>query len=107
MIRVELLHNEGCHVWKDTRELLKSILVERNVEYKLRERLIRTQEEAREHKFLGSPQVKINGRDIDPEAAKIQTYNPNGCRIYLYKDDVYEYPPRELILEALDRLRVG
>jgi hypothetical protein len=63
-------------------------------------REIRTQAEADKQRFPGSPTIRVNGRDIDPEGA---TARPAlTCRIYhLLGGKVSPVPSREALEEAL------
>jgi len=63
---------------------------------------VSSEDEAKQLRFPGSPTVRINGFDIDPAAKQVAGYI--GCRIYVYKGRTYEYPPKEMIESALERL---
>ncbi len=101
-MKIELLYSEGCHTWEKTSELLKEILKEKEgVEVKLVK--INTQEEAEKYHYFGSPQINVDGKDIDPMAEKITNFSAAGCRLYLYKGKTYELPPEGMIEEALNK----
>ncbi len=65
-ITIVVLHNEGCPTTAKTVELIRTCVSEMNVAAQLRQVLVRTQEEADAWRFLGSPTVQVDGRDIDP-----------------------------------------
>ncbi|MFB6290110.1 MAG: DUF2703 domain-containing protein [Candidatus Bipolaricaulia bacterium] len=102
---VKLLHNKDCHIWEKALEVTTDVLEDEGLQYELIEDLIETEEEAISKGFSGSPQVKINGQDVDPDAGDITNYNVEGCRLYLYEGEVYEYPPRGMILDFLRKIR--
>ena len=52
--------------------------------------------------FIGSPTIQINGEDLDPEVNAGMPYQGH-CRVYIYKNKPFEFPPKEMILEALKR----
>jgi len=64
---------------------------------------ISSEKDAKNLRFLGSPTIRINGVDVDPDAT-----NDNegfvGCRIYRYKGRIFQYPPKEMIESAFKRM---
>jgi len=94
-MRIQLLRNNECHSWQKFLAELREIGVEPEVI------LIVDDNQAVEFKFAGSPQLLIDGKDVDPMAEKITNFHVSGCRVYLWKGKVYEYPPREMIEAAL------
>lgn len=105
-----------------TKKLVKESLKELSVKAKVEEVLIDTDGSARQHKFLGSPTIRINGEDIQKESSKgrcmpcedlvdqtkgatefVKQECKCGCRTYFYKDKLYPYPPKEMIKDAIKR----
>lgn len=66
---------------------------------------IRNEDEAKKHKFLGSPTVLINNLDLDPQARNLTNYTVSSCRPYFWQGKAYDLPPKEMILLALRELR--
>lgn len=104
-IKVKVLHNEDCHIWKKALDITADVLDAEGLQYELNDDLIETEEKARRKEFSGSPQVKINGQDVDPDAGAITNYNVEGCRLYFYEGEVYEYPPGGMIIDFLEKNR--
>jgi len=103
-MEIELLYSEGCHTWKKTLVLLKEIVILKEKEdVKVKLVKINTQEEAEKYHYFGSPQINIDGKDIDPMAEKITNFSAAGCRLYVYEGKTYELPPEGMIKEALNR----
>jgi len=100
-MKIELLHTESCHIWQKALEVLEEMLKEMKIYEKVKVTIVKNDKEAAKYKFAGSPQIKINGKDIDPMASRIRTYTANSCRQYFYEGKIYEYPPKEMILKAL------
>ena len=96
-MKVELLWWDGCPSYPEARELLEDVLAGR-AEVELRE--VRSDEEAEALGFPGSPTIRIDGRDVDPEGAEAQ---PSlSCRVYrLPGDRVSPIPSRQQLEEAL------
>ncbi|MCK5587791.1 MAG: DUF2703 domain-containing protein [Candidatus Lokiarchaeota archaeon] len=103
-MNIELLYSEGCHTWERTLEMLKQVLKDKNIDVEVKLVKIETQEDAEKHHYFGSPQININGKDIDPMAEKVTSYKSAGCRLYIYKEETYELPPKEMLEEALDKI---
>lgn len=100
-MKIQILHNKSCNFWLIAKKELEEILKEKGINEPIEEILISNNEEAAQYHFAGSPQIMIDGKDIDPMAEKITNFHESGCRIYFWEGKVYEYPPREMIEEAL------
>lgn len=99
-MRIELLHWEGCPSTDEARELLAQVLADRGVDDAIQLREVTTQAEAEELRFPGSPTIRIDGRDIDPEGAEARP--ALNCRIYKLPDGrISPVPAREQLEEAL------
>ena len=69
---------------------------------------IATEEDAILHRFVSSPTIRVNGKDI---WNSVQENNRGccgdiagtqvNCRVYSYKGKLYEVPPAEMIAEAI------
>jgi len=102
-MEIQLLRSEGCHTWEKTLKLLNEIRKEKDIDQKIETVMIDTQEKAEKYRYFGSPQVNLDGRDIDPMAQKVTSFKPAGCRFYLYEGETYEYPPKKMMAEAIER----
>jgi len=102
-MKIEFLHTEDCHVWRKALPLLEEVMKEVGIKDKIDVITIKTQQDAEKHKFSGSPTIKINSEDIDPMAKKVTKYSPASCRPYFYKGKFHDYPPKEIIIEALQQ----
>jgi hypothetical protein len=81
---------------------LRQLLHTSNIDAELIEREVITDEMAVEHRFLGSPTVRINGVDIDPNLWDRDEYGLS-CRLYQTPDGLAGAPPDEWIVSALQR----
>src|SRR5215210_4620592 len=101
MPRVELLYWDGCPSHPEALELLREVLGERGFDDTVELREVRTHEEAMELRFPGSPTIRIDGRDVDPEGAH-DAPPALACRIYRLADGrVSPVPTREQLEDAL------
>ena len=69
MVEVELLVAPGCGSHQPLEALLRKLLAELQAPAELRVIVVETPEQARELAFPGSPTVRIQGRDLEPEVA--------------------------------------
>ncbi len=99
-MKIELYFWEECPSYPEATELLRQVLDERGIQAPIELREIRTHAEAVEHAFPGSPTIRIDGRDVDPEGA---THSPAlACRVYRLPDGrPSPVPSRAQLEEAL------
>jgi hypothetical protein len=99
-MKVEVLYFKGCpnHVLavSRVRQALESV----RMRAKILEVEVGTQAEAEGIHFLGSPSVRIDGLDIEPEARCIKAFGL-GCRTYLEGSIRSGVPSIDLIRRAL------
>lgn len=100
-MKIRLIRNEGCHIWEKAEEVLKEAIKDAGLTAKYNIVVVRNNKDAKKFRFFGSPQITINGEDIDPRAEKATQFHAEGCRVYVLKSKMYEYPPKDLILTAL------
>jgi len=93
---IEVLYFAGCPNHEPTVTLVREVLGELGLEAEIREVAVETPEDAEAQRFVGSPSVRVNGRDVDPEAADRTEY-ALGCRMY----GTSGVPPKELLKQAL------
>jgi hypothetical protein len=99
-VRIELLYWEGCPSHPEALELLREVLADLGLEIAVELREVKTHEEAEELRFPGSPTIRVDGRDVDPEGAK--GHAMLACRIYRLPDGrVSPIPSRDQLEEAL------
>jgi hypothetical protein len=97
-MKIELLYFDGCPGHERLLPSLRELAAQHGVE--LEQRHIRTLEEAEEARFLGSPSVRINGRDVEPGAEQRTDYGLK-CRLYRSSDGQSGLPPRDWLDRAL------
>ncbi|HLD88892.1 MAG TPA: DUF2703 domain-containing protein [Candidatus Nanoarchaeia archaeon] len=103
-MKIQLLHTADCHAWKNALKELEGAVKELKIKNKIEVMEIKTQEEAEKYKFSASPTIKINNIDIDPIGRKITKFSVMSCRLYFYKGKVYDFPPKEMIIEGIREL---
>ena len=99
-MKVELLFWEGCPSYPEAKVLLEQVLDERGLDVPIEMREVRTQAEAVELAFPGSPTIRIDGRDVDPVGAASPP--ALACRVYGLSDGrVSPVPSRQQLEEAI------
>lgn len=100
-VKIQLLHNRECTFYKTTMDVLEAALEEKGLPVQYEVILVADDERAKQYRFSGSPQIMVDGKDIDPQAERMTNFHASGCRIYFYKGKTLDSPPKEMILEAL------
>ena len=69
---------------------------------------VTTEELAVEHKFVSSPTIRVNGRDIQMEVEESLCESCGDlcgeevdCRVWVYQGKEYTVPPKAMIIEAI------
>jgi hypothetical protein len=96
MVRVDVLFFEGCPNHEPTVELAGLVVADLGIQAEVIEIPVESAEDAEAHRFLGSPSVRVNGRDIEPGADQRTSYALS-CR--MYGDG--GVPPRDWLVTAL------
>jgi glutaredoxin len=119
-MKIEILYILDCPWCVKTKKLIRESLRELGIKSDIEEILIDSDEKAKEYNFVGSPTIRINGKDIQEDVSKgkclpceelaeltkgttefIKQECRCGCRIYFYKGKQYSYPPKEMIKKAI------
>ena len=97
---IELLYFEGCPQVAPTLSLANEVLSELGLLVEVQQVEVRTPDDAERLRFLGSPSVRVDGKDIEPDAEGRTEYTLS-CR--LYGDS--GLPPKDLLVAALGARR--
>jgi hypothetical protein len=99
-MRIEFLFWEGCPSHPEALQLLQEVLEDRGVPAPVEVREVFTREDAVALAFPGSPTIRIDGLDVDPEGAS----EPPSltCRVYRLPDGrPSPVPSRQQLEEAI------
>ena len=97
---VEVLTFEGCPHAEPALELVKRVLADGGVGATVRRVDVPDAEAAAAQRFLGSPTIRVNGRDIEPGVAEHDEYVLS-CRIYRTDSGITGEPDEQWLREAL------
>jgi hypothetical protein len=99
-MRIEALYFDGCPNHEALMPRLHEILARTDVSAEIDLRRIASDDAAQRERFLGSPTVRINGRDVEPEAERRADYGVK-CRLYRASTGLSGQPREELLQAAL------
>lgn len=96
---IRVLSFDGCPNARPAIDLVNEVVRELGVKAEAVSVEVRDDAEAARFRFLGSPTVQIDGKDI--EAGRRTDAPVFGCRLYTDRKGRSGVPPRELIIEAI------
>ena len=95
--RVEILYLAGCPNHEPALALVERVAAELGVEPEIELVEVPDAESAAHHRFLGSPTVRVDGRDVEPGAEERRDF-AFSCRVYR---GVAEQPHESWVHDAL------
>jgi hypothetical protein len=98
-VNIEVLYVAECPSHPAAVRMVRDVLAAEGVATEVQEILVRDEEMARKLKFLGSPTIRVNGRDIAEETRNAQNFALS-CRLYLGSKHV-GLPSAEMIHRAV------
>ncbi len=101
-MRIEFLYWEECPSHDEALRRLKEVLQEEGIEDPVEIIRVDTEEDAERLDFPGSPTIRFNGQEIQPESAR-RTGSGLTCRAYWVDGRVSPLPTKAMIREALRR----
>jgi hypothetical protein len=108
-VKVEVLYFDGCPNHEALLPQLRKLMGEAGVDSPVELKHVDSVEDAERERFLGSPTLRVDGRDVDASALKRDDYGLK-CRLYATELGLRGEIPNELIEAALaraDRARNG
>ncbi|MDE3133200.1 MAG: hypothetical protein KGL15_03955 [Acidobacteriota bacterium] len=101
---VEVLYFEGCPNHEALVPHLEQLLRAAELPVAIVLRKVADGDEAQRERFLGSPTVRVDGRDVDPGAGQRDDFGLK-CRLYRVPSGLRGTPLDEWVLNALARAR--
>jgi hypothetical protein len=98
-VKVEVLYVAECPFLHEAVKLLRDVLGAQGVASEIHEVLVANESMAHELGFLGSPSIRIDGRDVGREPQDPQSFALS-CRLYAGSDRL-GLPPVEMIHHAV------
>ena len=101
---IEILYFDGCPNHEGLETRIRSLLAAAGFEETVTHRRIDSDEQAKAEHFLGSPTVRVNGVDVEQDAAGRDAFGLT-CRVYVTDDGLRGTPPDQWIINALQASR--
>jgi hypothetical protein len=101
-VTIELLYIDACPNHEGLLRHLEQLLRAAQIPAQIRLRRIDDHTAVQLERFLGSPTVRVDGRDVEPGAEERDDFGLK-CRLYRTPAGLRGAPPDEWILEALTR----
>ena len=99
-ITVELLYFDGCPNYETLLPRMHELVARAGVTAEVELRRVESDEEAQRQRFLGSPSVRVGGRDIERDADTRKDFGLK-CRLYRADSGTSGVPPDSWVLAAL------
>jgi len=104
-VKIEVLYVAECPSHPAAVKLVKGVLAAEGVATEVYDVLVRDEGMASEIRFLGSPTIRINGRDVSEATQNVESFALS-CRLYPGSEQV-GLPPAEMIHRAVIEARQG
>jgi hypothetical protein len=102
LMRIEVLYFDGCPGHEAFLPRLRELLAEAGVHAPVELRRVQSDAKARRERFLGSPTLRVDGVDVDPDAGERTDYGLK-CRLYTTDEGLSRTPRDDWVLGALRR----
>jgi hypothetical protein len=102
-MRVDILYFDGCPNYEAARAQVERVSGELGVSPEIRMIEVPDVEAARRERFLGSPTVRVDGRDIEPGADDREEFML-ACRVYKLDSGYSGRPDERWLRDALSRV---
>ena len=99
---IEVLYVEHCPNFPAALALVQRVRAQLALDAEVRTTMMTNQAAAEHARFVGSPTVRVNGRDVDPEGELAAEYTLD-CRLYWHEHRLAGYPQERLVRDALLR----
>jgi hypothetical protein len=98
-MKIEVLYSPGCPNYLPAVEQVERVLSSESLQAEIRSIAVRTDAEARELLFPGSPTIRVDGEDVEPD----QSIAPGlKCRLYA---DLSGIPSEKMLRLAVSRAK--
>ena len=105
-MKIEVLYFDGCPNHKPAVERVQQLLREEGVSAEVLEVNVSDASIAQRVGFLGSPSVRVNGLDVEPETRAARDYGMM-CRTYSVDGRREGLPSREILRQAMREANSG
>ena len=103
-MKLEVLYFDGCPSHEALMPRLRELMAQAGVDAPVELKHVESVEAAEHERFLGSPTLRVDGRDVDPAAGERTDFGLK-CRLYPSPDGLRGMVPDEFVVAALTRAR--
>lgn len=97
-LQFDILYFDDCPSWKRATALLERVIERLDLESGVNLVRVETDDEAQEHRFVGSPSIRLNGEDLFPVGHE---YYALGCRLYQTEDGMRGWPTEAMLIASI------
>jgi hypothetical protein len=101
-VRIELLFFDGCPNYEALLPRVREVVADTGISAGVDLRRITDDDVARRERFLGSPALRVDGHDVEPDAERRTDYGIK-CRLYRTATGLSGQPAEEWLRAALRR----
>lgn len=101
MIMIDIFYTNGCKGYTTAFDNLNSVLEKAGIRCRLGVHTIVNDEDAVKRKVIGSPTIRVNGKDIEKVVSGSEGYTVK-CRTYKEGSKILDAPSKTMILKAID-----
>jgi hypothetical protein len=99
--KIQFLYWEDCPSHPEAWQLLHEVLAEEGLNWPVERIMVVNDQDAQQWGFSGSPTIRVEGRDLDPQGAA-QMGVALACRVYRLEDGRFSpVPSRETVRRGL------
>jgi hypothetical protein len=99
-MKIAILVFDGCRNADATEKLVRETVSKLEIDASIEIIKVTNNEYAVAKRFLGSPSVRIDGKDLEVEEDELTQYSMR-CRVYRQGDSQTGIPPKDLLVSAL------
>ena len=99
-MKIEVLYFPGCPNHREALARVRQVLAEEGFFAEVLEVNVSEESMAQRVGFLGSPSIRVNGLDVEPEARAERAYGMM-CRTYAVNGGREGLPSREMLRQAM------
>lgn len=101
-VSIEILYFDGCPNVEAAREMVSDVIDQAGADAQIVMIKVETDADAQEQHFIGSPSIRVEGKDVDTAGDNNQQYSMR-CRVYFADQGVSGLPPRAKLLGAIEQ----
>ncbi|MDF1501112.1 MAG: hypothetical protein P1P76_11650 [Anaerolineales bacterium] len=94
----DILYFDDCPSWQTAAGLLEEVIEMLDLAAGIDLLRVETDEEAQEQRFVGSPSIRLDGKDLFPVDHENYAL---GCRVYQTPEGMRGWPTEEMLIASL------